>query len=140
MATMSKATEQQPDPKRGGRSCTILVVADLMKTNHPSRDDVIRDLIARDELGFKRYGQNLETDDGRDTLADWYQELLDACQYGRKYLEEKPHKLLAKSVYEQTLMLTVRLASVIRRRDNTPRFITEAMSENPLIRRRDNNE
>ena len=51
------ASTPQPDPKRGGRSCTILVVRDLLLRATGAglddvRDNVICDLIARDEVGF----------------------------------------------------------------------------------------
>lgn len=103
---MSRAAEQQQDPQRGGRSITVLVVEDVLKVN--SVDDnvggFLRDLIARDAAGFKKYGQNLETHDGRDSLLDAYQEALDLVQYLRKALEEgwdcwsMYHKALAMAI------------------------------------------
>lgn len=106
------AATPQPDPIRGGRSITILVVADLMANSLekcPPRDAVIRDLVRRDEMGFKKYGQNLETFDGRNTLADAYQESLDLAQYIRKYIEEghddDGHRMLYLSVLSTTLAI-----------------------------------
>lgn len=87
-----------PDPKRGGRSCTIVAVGHVLdwsiKSSRPVVMGLIRDLIARDAMGFERYGQNLETRDGRDTLADLYQEVLDALQYATKLKLEEPGGLL----------------------------------------------
>ena len=120
------AATPQPDPVRGGRSCTILVVRDLMDRCGNDLDDVIagvvRDLIARDAMGFEKYGQNLETNDGRDTLMDWYQETLDAAQYGCKYLEEHPGEHLAERAYQNDLTTCVRLRQLIdeRKPDNAP--------------------
>ena len=77
-------------PNRGGRSVTILVVADVINCN----DDIelsrtiVNDFVMRDEYGYNKYNQNLETNDGRPTEWDLYQELLDACQYARKDIEE----------------------------------------------------
>jgi hypothetical protein len=91
---VSKLIERQPDSKRGGRSITILAVADIAKLARraPSTRlyfELIEDLVARDKQGFDRYGQNLETYDGRKTLADLYQEIVDAIQYARKDIEEQ---------------------------------------------------
>jgi len=79
-------------PKRGGRSVTILVARDLLNAN--IEDDpimakqLVDDIIKRDEYGYNKYGQNLETNDGRPTIWDLYQELLDGVQYTRKLIEE----------------------------------------------------
>ena len=90
---MSELAKKQPAPERGGRSVTILVVADLLNVARCAAStrfyfDLIQDLVDRDREGFRKYGQNLETHDGRDTLADLYQEITDAMQYARKDLEE----------------------------------------------------
>lgn len=87
---MSSVVENEVAPHRGGRSITIMVVDDLLR-EYPTADgiEVAHDLAARDAMGFGKYGQNLETWDGRDTAMDAYQELLDAAQYLRKILEEK---------------------------------------------------
>ena len=49
---------------------------------------LVDDIIKRDEYGYNKYGQNLETNDGRPTIWDLYQELLDGVQYTRKLIEE----------------------------------------------------
>jgi hypothetical protein len=79
-------------PGRGGRSVTILVARDLLNMNieddpHMARQ-LVEDIIKRDEYGYAKYGQNLETHDGRPTIMDVYQELLDGVQYMRKLIEE----------------------------------------------------
>lgn len=110
------AATPQPDPKRGGRSCTVLVIDDLMRYAGPDldkfRDKVIIDLIARDEMGFKKYGQNLETYDGRNTLVDAYQEALDLLQYLRKYREELGHPAL-QSIYFHAMIACLRIRQAI---------------------------
>ena len=101
------AATPEPEPKRGGRSITVLVVADLVDrygiqqpaTTHA----IVADLVARDALGFERYGQNLETHDGRNTLNDLYQELLDGAQYARKAIEEGLDNAHLRSVYRDLL-------------------------------------
>jgi len=80
----------EPPPQRGGRAITILVVRDI--ANKGWDDNVVRDLINdfadRDDMGFAKHHQNLETNDGRFTEKDAYEELLDAAQYYRKMIEE----------------------------------------------------
>jgi len=129
------AATPQPAPVRGGRSCTILVVADLMTFDGIAtevRDAVIVDLIARDEMGFNKYGQNLEVGDGRDTLIDWYQEMLDAAQYGRKFLEEHPNDDDAKIQYLETLKICMHLRLITGTRKNPPWIEVETQDE-PII-------
>ena len=79
-------------PKRGGRSVTILVARDVLNANiddDPTMaKQLVDDIIKRDEYGYDKYGQNLETFDGRPTIWDLYQELLDGVQYTRKLIEE----------------------------------------------------
>lgn len=77
-------------PTRGGRSVTILVVADVLNMYEDVKLSriIVNDFVARDEYGYNKYDQNLETNDGRPTPWDLYQELLDACQYARKDIEE----------------------------------------------------
>lgn len=86
------AVLQCPDPKRGGRSVTILVVRDVLDLYHDVDPEtsvgICSDLADRDAMGFAKYQQNLETFDGRPTRVDLYQEVLDACQYCRKLIEE----------------------------------------------------
>jgi hypothetical protein len=53
---------------------------------------VIEDMKARDEFGRQKYGGPLQPFDGRDNLADVYQELLDACVYMRKLIFERDGK------------------------------------------------
>ncbi len=49
---------------------------------------VVNDLMQRDQLGKKKYGTSLETHNGRSSLWDCYQEMLDAVMYLRKHLLE----------------------------------------------------
>ena len=79
-------------PKRGGRSITIMVVADVLNMEQEDLElakYIVNDFVSRDEMGFNKYGQNLETNDGRPTVWDLYQELLDACQYAKKLIIEQ---------------------------------------------------
>jgi len=130
------AATPQPDPVRGGRSCTILVVGDLMENRGVGIDnviaEVIHDLIARDEMGFNKYGQNLEVNDGRDTLIDWYQEMLDASQYGRKYLEEHPDDEYAESAYKSTITECLRLRAMIDVRTDDPAWVEVETQDEPV--------
>jgi hypothetical protein len=71
---MSRAAERQPMPMRGEAKILPLVVSDL---------------IDRSEMGFKKYGTYLESDNGRDALMDAYQEALDLVMYLRQEIEER---------------------------------------------------
>jgi hypothetical protein len=48
----------------------------------------MKDMIARDLLGQERYGVRLHPFNGRDSLLDLTEELLDAIVYLRSFMEE----------------------------------------------------
>lgn len=52
-------------------------------------DMVIDDLRERERIGYKKYGKVLRAFDGRDSLKDLYEELLDASQYIKKAMIEQ---------------------------------------------------
>ena len=97
-------------PGRGGRSVTILVAADVVnrfKDDPEMSRILVNDFVARDKYGYDKYGQNLETHDGRPTIWDLYQELLDGCQYNRKLIEEDAVPPGMDGVYWSLLELTL---------------------------------
>lgn len=53
-------------------------------------DYVLKDLQSRAEMGKRKYGHYLETNNGRNALQDAYEEALDMCMYlKQKILEEE---------------------------------------------------
>jgi hypothetical protein len=50
---------------------------------------VIKDMEARHQLGIERYGTPLQPHNGRNSLQDVYEELLDACVYIKQHLLEQ---------------------------------------------------
>ena len=70
---MSKAGTHQPHPK--GRGKIVL-------------DYVLRDLQERADVGKKKYGTYLRTNNGRSALWDAYQEALDLAMYLRQAILE----------------------------------------------------
>lgn len=51
-------------------------------------DLVCVDIRRRKELGLSKYGTPLQARNGRDARMDLYEELLDAVQYLRQWIEE----------------------------------------------------
>jgi hypothetical protein len=51
--------------------------------------ELIKDIEARDKKGFEEYGKEMEINDGRDSIQDLYEELLDACAYIKKFMMER---------------------------------------------------
>ena len=49
---------------------------------------IVNDLMLRDQLGKEKYKTSLETHNGRSSLWDAYQEVLDLAMYLRKHLLE----------------------------------------------------
>jgi hypothetical protein len=50
---------------------------------------VVKDMQGRDAFGRKKYGTPLQAHNGRDALADAYQEALDLCVYLRQAIYER---------------------------------------------------
>jgi hypothetical protein len=73
-ATDNPAAVPQPAPTRGQEDVTDLVV---------------RDLLARREMGTAKYGTPLRTFNGRSALMDAYQEVLDLANYLRQRIAEE---------------------------------------------------
>lgn len=76
----------QPDPKPGEESVYPGLIVDLVMHEYHEDDDtllrsVIEDVSDRVARGKECYGTVLETFNGRDALADAYEEVLDAALY-----------------------------------------------------------
>lgn len=52
-------------------------------------DLVVADMQARDKLGESRYGTRLQPHNGRDSLRDAYEEVLDLAVYLRQQIFER---------------------------------------------------
>lgn len=82
MADLKKlAVEEQPDPQFGNGA---IVADDLVRWTDGYYPEINQAIMARKELGSARYGQALQTKDGRNTMSDLVQELLDALIYAHK--------------------------------------------------------
>lgn len=57
--------------------------------NTPIWDLVIADIKERDDNGLKKYGVRLQSFNGRNSLIDAYQEVLDLTVYFRQAIEER---------------------------------------------------
>jgi hypothetical protein len=76
---MYSHTKAQQKPGKGNR--------DVIK-------EVIKDLKAREEVGIKKYGEPLQTYNGRVALVDAYQEVLDLANYIKQELMEREDQSL----------------------------------------------
>lgn len=94
------------------------VPALLLDNHHAlSIERVITDIEERKKIGVQRYGQLLKPFDGRDSLLDLYQELLDATVYTRKCLFEDPMHPALVTIYRETLFSLLRVKALMRKRD-----------------------
>ncbi len=71
---MSKAGEHQPNPRQGKQIVIDFVLADIRE---------------RAEKGKQKYGTYLQTNNGRNSLWDAYQEAIDLVMYLRQALLEQ---------------------------------------------------
>jgi hypothetical protein len=93
-------------------------LADMVtKSRFPFAEEVERDIMARLDLGVKRYGHGLQPFNGRDFLLDLYEELLDAGAYANGALREG---LLGQDRYLEVVGLLVRVKIAMKRRDREP--------------------
>ena len=51
--------------------------------------EVVKDMHTREKQGFASYNKYVTLHDGRDSLLDLYEELLDACVYIKKLMMER---------------------------------------------------
>ena len=75
------AAYDQPQPTRDPRSVPVLPLATEMMSHSPHTLWAIPALEARTQLGKARYGDALHTHNGRNSLRDLREEILDAVQY-----------------------------------------------------------
>lgn len=70
------------------------VLSILSSENSDTLNEVIKDMIAREQLGIKKYGTTIDRDDY--SLKDWmqhhYEELLDAALYVKKQIQKLENK------------------------------------------------
>lgn len=78
--------DQQPAPvsEQSDRAVWPLVIA------NESDPEIVTDMLARDLLGRERYGTPLTVWNGRDALADAYQEVLDLVVYLEQCVQRVP--------------------------------------------------
>lgn len=69
----------QPPPKTSAKSKPVI-------------HKLMMDLVARRDMGVKKYGTELRTHNGRDALMDAYQESLDLCAYLAQLIYERDGK------------------------------------------------
>ena len=118
---MTTNTKPQPAPKHveGARAVWPLVIEDLVT------DDVARafpahltlavfaDMKARDDFGRAKYGTPLQVGNGRDHLADAYQEALDMAVYLKAWALEGNDP----SYYRRALTCVLELRALLLERD-----------------------
>lgn len=83
LAAREALTHAQPAPKDAGAMVTPSLLA-WIERRGIAVDELVGIVLARDEFGRNKYGQGLCVGDGRDTSADFGQELADALQYAMK--------------------------------------------------------
>ena len=101
----SSAAKHEPDPTTTLSSVAVLdlVTDDIRAGKINIAADcvagILVDLESRSREGFKKYGTLLCTDNGRDALMDFYQEILDAIVYIRQFNAEYPDEVFSQNLY-----------------------------------------
>lgn len=106
------AIEEQPAPVFGNGE---YVANDLIDWTREMDPEVVEAIYARKQVGIERYGQTLQTNDGRNTLADLVQKLLDAMIYAHKGVMESETKTSAWYIYSDARYNLNRVLAMIAR-------------------------
>jgi hypothetical protein len=96
---------------------------DRLDTPSPTLAAVIDGGRLRSLIGQQRYGVPLHPHNGRDSLIDALEELLDAAVYLRNEAIEHPpapNDLRLRQVYDQTIGLAITVRGLINERDAKP--------------------
>lgn len=86
-------------------------VHDLVCQEKELSDELCKDLQSRKEIGLARYGTSLQVGNGRNSLIDAYQEILDSIVYLRKEIGERS---VRNRQLESCYGLAIRLAEDLR--------------------------
>jgi hypothetical protein len=135
-----EATLQQKPPHRlvyraGDHERSVLkFIQHVLVQHHPNEMMlVLGDLKARRKEGIKKYGIELQTNNGRDALVDGYQELLDAVMYLTQasmevagVSEAAPH---FQSLVSMTLQAAAQASLILRIRKGEIKFVEQPPAE-----------
>lgn len=107
---MSELLKVQPAPvqeERDNPACWPAVIADAAKLGQA--EGLIPDMLERDRIGRERYGVPLRVWNGRDALADAYQEALDLVVYLEQCRQRVPTSTQAWDPYHpRDVLLSLR--------------------------------
>lgn len=115
---IADAKLQPPPTKNDHPNIINLVIADVIDMG-PRNEEAglfVRDIMARGEIGFAKYGTYLQPHNGRDTLIDLYQELVDAVKYMRVLMYENDNHTLHYD-YRSLMQLAISTRKRIMDRD-----------------------
>jgi hypothetical protein len=86
---LEKAAIPEPKPETNTHPCSADMAAGFIIENWGSAGhSLVRDIMARKEFGLKKYGTPLQPFNGRNTLNDLYQELVDGLKYATSAIYE----------------------------------------------------
>lgn len=107
--------KQQPPPGETGISEAVTpYLVKRLRDYSPRDSDLLKIVLLRRDSGKKKYGTELKTYNGRDSLVDAFQEQLDSCVYLAQHVREIEYALEAKEALEPDANL-----------DRTPLFMAE---------------
>lgn len=100
------STQVLPKPTGTGQDVTKSAINQIEKCYSMFDTDVlISDLQSRAEFGKNKYGDYLRINDGRNSIIDFYQEILDAIVYCWKAILEGNNEL--KSYWSMLIRIAV---------------------------------
>lgn len=100
----------QPAPSGNGREVLPFVIRELTQSSDWESHSLQKDLFHRAEVGEKKYGTRLKTDNGRDAMQDAYEEAQDAVMYLAQAVLEEPFSEARRGAYATARKLALLLA------------------------------
>lgn len=94
----------------------------ILNDSSAIQDLVIADIEERKQIGIQRYGTVLQAGNGRDSLRDAYEELLDFCVYFKQYIVEK-------KIAEKQPLTRIAERSDPRKSINVPKVVFKGFSD-----------
>lgn len=116
---MKRLLKKQPPPKRVDRAAVVPELIRYGGMSEATRDS----LVSRAAVGLATYGDFLREGNGRDALADEYQEVVDGLQYAFQSFMEDPSIFSEKRV-RRLANLAEDIESEARRQFENTRYTT----------------
>ena len=114
MSNVASSDQPMPATVNAPRSVD-LVISDIRNTINGDTTCLCIDLMSRADVGYKKYGVYLQPGNGRDSIIDAYQEVLDCVKYLRTAIHEGRAPGWMRRYYHDMLLMAYDMSACINR-------------------------